>query len=135
MLLAGIAYNSLTSPEILEETDEVLLRPRFGADRGEIRAWLDAFIRASLQVFPETVPGAAASVVGGDEDDLPVIETAFAGAIEYADALAAAPTSAQSFIVSENTRHFVPGRVVFGWRYTTAAEFLRVLLRRGAGSR
>ena len=45
MLLAGVAYDSFTSPAILDEVEEVLVRPRFGAAAGQIRLWLDAFLR------------------------------------------------------------------------------------------
>ena len=134
-LLAGVVYNSLISPAILEETEEVLSRPRFGAHRAQVREWLDAFTRASLQVFPETVPGVTARVVGGDEDDLPVLKTALAGAIEHTAVTEAARIAGHTYVVSENTRHFVPGRVVYGWRYITAADILRVLLRRGRSLR
>jgi predicted nucleic acid-binding protein len=95
MLLAGIAYDSFTSPPILEEVEEVLARPRFGADPAQVRRWLDVYVRASRQVFPELVSIAAtgaARVVRGDVDDLPILYTAYAAAAagDVADAFAAA---------------------------------------------
>lgn len=115
MRLAGQAYDSFTSPAILEEVEDVLVRPRFGASRGQVRLWLDAFLRVSRQVFPEIIPGGDPAVVGGDPDDLPVLNTAYAAAGGGA----------------ENTRDFSPGRNVYGWRFVTAYTFLRVLRRRG----
>ncbi len=93
MLLAGVLYDSFTSPAILEEVEEVLTRPRFGAQPASVRAWVDAFVRQSRQVFPESMPFEDARVVGGDVGDLPVLRTALAvdaGATEYGEVLAAA---------------------------------------------
>lgn len=47
MLLAGVEYDSFISPPILDEVEEVLARPRFGADPAQVRLWLDVFMRAS----------------------------------------------------------------------------------------
>jgi hypothetical protein len=138
MLLAGIEYDSFTSPAILEEVEEVLARPRFGADPTQARRWLDMFVRHSRQVFPEIIPiapvaGASwAGVVKGDLDDLPILHTAYAAAAaaDYAHPLAAARADAGWFLVSENTRHFTPGRNVHGWQFMTAHAFVQQLLRR-----
>ena len=78
MLGAGAAYDSFTSPAIIEETKEVLARPRFGARPDDVDRWLDAFIRASRQVFPQLAPGGSLGAVRGDADDLPILETAYA---------------------------------------------------------
>jgi hypothetical protein len=56
LLLAGLVYDSFTSPAIIEAAEEVLVRPRFAARRADVRRWFDAYLRASRQVFPETVP-------------------------------------------------------------------------------
>ncbi|MBA2451219.1 MAG: hypothetical protein H0V51_24665 [Chloroflexi bacterium] len=44
--LAGVAYDSFTSPAILDEVEEVLAQPRFGAAPTLVRLWLDVFLRA-----------------------------------------------------------------------------------------
>lgn len=133
MRLAGQAYDCFTSPAILDEVEEVLRRPRFGAAPGQVRLWLDAFLRVSRQVFPEMIPGGDPATVGGDVKDLPVLHTAYAAATSGAEAgevLAAARLDRGWFIVSENTRHFPPGRNVHGWQFITAHEFLLLLRRR-----
>lgn len=76
--LAGAAYDSFTSPAIFLELEEVLTQPRFGARSDQVRIWLDPIIRASRQVFPETVPGGGAGAVGGDVGDVPILKTAYA---------------------------------------------------------
>jgi hypothetical protein len=71
--------------------------------------------------------------VGGDVGDLPVLRTAYAANVageEVAEILEAARNDGGCFIISENTRHFVPGRNVYGWEFITAAGFLRLLVRR-----
>jgi predicted nucleic acid-binding protein len=93
MLLAGLAYDSFTSPAILNEVEEVLARPRFGAEPARVSLWLDAFLRASRQVFPEVIPGRDARAIRGDTADLPVLKTAHAVAAageEIGDVLVAA---------------------------------------------
>lgn len=45
--LAGVAYDSFTSPAILDEVEEVLAQPRFGAAPTLVRLWLDVFLRGS----------------------------------------------------------------------------------------
>src|SRR5262249_36629588 len=90
MLLAGVAYDSFTSPAILGEVAEVLARPRFSSTPSDVYSWLDAFVRASRQVFPESVPGDDAGAVRGHQDDLPILKTAyavFAAASEYPSVL------------------------------------------------
>ena len=133
MRLAGQAYDSFTSPAILDEVEEVLHRPRFGAARAHVRLWLDAFLRVSRQVFPEMIPGGDPAAVSGDVGDLPILNTAFAvaaGDAEAREVLAAARLGGGWFIVSENTRHFPPGRNVHGWQFITAHAFLLLLRRR-----
>lgn len=135
VLLAGVAYNGFTSPAILEELEEVLTRPRFGATQDAVRLWLDEFVRVSRQVFPESIPAADARVVHGDVDDLPILGTAYAvdaAATEYAEVLAAA--QGQRYLVSQNTRHFTPGWNVFGWNFLEVETFQRLLLARGAAA-
>ncbi|MGH2367794.1 MAG: PIN domain-containing protein, partial [Chloroflexota bacterium] len=138
MLLTGVEYDSFTSPPILEEVEEVLARPRFGADRAQVRRWLDAFVRASRQVFPEPIPAAATGAAGaarGDIDDLPILHTAYAATAagrEASSVLDAARADGGWFLVSENTKHFTPGWNVYGWQFTTANVFVHHLLRRGA---
>jgi hypothetical protein len=130
MRLAGLAYDSFTSPAILDEVEEVLVRLRFGAARGQVRLWLDAFLRVSRQVFPEVIPGGDPAAVGGDVEDLPVLHTAYGGAAggePVGEVLAAARLGGGWFIVSENTRDFRPGRTVHGWQFVTAHGFLRLL--------
>jgi hypothetical protein len=136
MLLAGVAYHSFTSPPILDEIEEVLTRPRFGADSGQVRLWLDAFVRASRQVFPDVIPFAgtgAAGVVHGDLDDLPILHTAYAATAAGGDVggvLEAAGAEGGWFLVPENTRLFTPGWNVHGWQFTTAHAFIQRLLAR-----
>lgn len=134
MLLAGIVFDSFTSPAILEEVEDVLIRPRFGASRPRVQQWLDAFVRASRQVFPQLVPGANARAVRGDLDDLPILQTAYAvlvASADYADVVERAKTDGGCYLVSENTTDFTPGWNVHGFRFVRAEEFLRILLRRG----
>lgn len=134
MMLAGVAYDSFASPAILDEVEEVLARPRFGAISGQVRLWIDAFVRASRQVFPELIPGEDAGAVRGDVEDLPVLKTAYAVAAageEFGAILTAARSDGGWFIVSEDTRHFTPGWNVHGWQFITAHVFLRLLTGRG----
>lgn len=133
MLLAGVVYDSLTGPAVLEEVEEVLVRPRFSGTAQAVRVWLDAFLRASHQVFPEAVPVDDPRAVGGDVDDLPILRTAYAAltARELVEVLASARTDGGWFIVSEDIHHFVPGQNVYGWEMITSRAFLRTLVRRG----
>jgi predicted nucleic acid-binding protein len=134
MMLVGAAYDSFTSPAILDEVEDVLIRPRFGASVRQIRLWLDVFVRASRQVFPELIPGDDARAVRGDIEDLPILETAYAvpaAGEELGDLLVAAQTAGGWSIVSEDTHHFTPGRNVYGWRFITAHTFLGLLRGRG----
>jgi predicted nucleic acid-binding protein len=128
--LAGVAYDSFTSPAILDEVEEVLERPRFGATPTGVRLWLDIFLRASRQVFPESIPGGDAGALRGDLEDLPVLKTAYAVAAageELGDVLVVARADGGWFLVSENTRHFTSGWIVHGWRFITAHAFLGLL--------
>jgi hypothetical protein len=132
MRLASQSYDSITSPAILDELEVVLTRPLFGASSLRVRVWLDRFLRLSHQVFPESIPANAAAVVGGDLGDVPVLNTAYAGAgdPELAATVAVARSDGGWYLVSENTRHFPPGRNVYGWEFITAHDFLPILLRR-----
>jgi predicted nucleic acid-binding protein len=135
MLKAAQAYDSFTSPTILDEVEDVLLRPRIAASRASARRWLDAFLRSSRQVFPEAIPGGDPRAVGGDLEDLPVLHTAYAATVagpDVAEVLATARADGGWFLVSENTRHFPPGQNVYGWQFTTASRFLQTLQRRGS---
>lgn len=137
MLLAGIVYDSFTSPAILGEVAEVLARPRFGAPPGQVYVWLDAFVRASRQVFPESIPGDDPAAVSGDQDDLPILKTAYAAvatASEYPLVIEEARRGDGFFLVSENTRHIVPGRNTYGFQYARAHQFLDLLLSRGSSN-
>ncbi|MGH2459028.1 MAG: hypothetical protein ACRDIY_09190 [Chloroflexota bacterium] len=134
MLLAGVAYDSFTSPAILGEVAEVLARPRFGAMPSQVYTWLDAFVRASRQVFPESIPGDDAGAVSGDLDDLPILKTAyavFAAASEYPEVIDQARGQDGFFLVSENSIDFVPGRNTHGFQFLRANHFLDLLLSRG----
>jgi hypothetical protein len=138
MRLAGVAYDSFTSPPILDEVEAVLLRPRFGIDRGHVRLWLDAFLRLSRQVFPQIIPGGDPAAVGGDVADLPVLHTAYAIAAsgeQAEEVLAVARLHSGWYLVSENTRHFPPGRIVHGWQFATAQAFLHLLRDRPMAGR
>lgn len=133
MLLAGSAYDSFTRPAILEEVEAVLTRPHFGATSQQVRLLMDIFLPASRQVFPEALPPAEAAAVGGDLGDVPVLTTAYAVAAagqEVVEVLATARTDGGWFLGWENTRHFTPGRNVYGWQFTTAHLFLRHLDQR-----
>jgi hypothetical protein len=131
MLLAGQAYDAFISPAILDELEEVLQELRFNVPGESVRAWYDAFLRSSRQVFPEVIPGGNPAAVGGDPEDLPVLNTAYAavaGGPDVAEILAAARANGGWFLVSENTRDFAPGRNVHGWEFITAHQFLRLRL-------
>lgn len=80
LLLAGVVYDSFTSPPILDEVEAVLARPRVGAAPAQIRLWLDAVVRASRQVSPEVIPSAIARAVRGDVKDVPILHSAYAEA-------------------------------------------------------
>ena len=82
MAVAGDLYDSFISPAILDEAEGVLARPRMARGPGPVGKWLDAYIRASRQVFPEFVPGGEVGAVGGDVGDLPVLKTAYAANVE-----------------------------------------------------
>jgi hypothetical protein len=74
------------------------------------------------------------AAVGGDLDDLPVLNTAYAALTagpDVTEILTAARADGGWFLVSENTRDFPPGHNVHGWEFITAHEFLRLLRRRG----
>ena len=135
MLWAGAAYDSFTSPAIIEETKEVLARPRFEARPDDVNRWLDAFIRASRQVFPQLSPGGNPGAVRGDADDLPILETAYAAYVttsEHHPVIAYAQATGGLYLVSENTTDFIPGRNVHGFRFIRAVDFHRFLLNRTA---
>lgn len=134
MLLAGVVYDSFTSPAILDEVENVLARPRFGAPTGDVRIWIDSYLRASRQVFPEAIPGEDTGAVRGDVDDLPVLKTVYAVAAageELGEVLVTARLDGGWFLVSENTRHFTPGWNVHGCQFITSHAFLGLLLSRG----
>jgi predicted nucleic acid-binding protein len=132
MLLAGVVYDSFTSPAILDEVTEVLTRPRFGASPSHVQIWLDTFVRASRQIFPQIVPAGVTEAVRGDVDDVPILHTAYAATAssDSQDVLEVARAVDGWFLVSENTRHFTPGWNVHGWQFITAHSFLQRLLRR-----
>lgn len=135
MLLAGIAYDSFTSPAIIDETAAVLTRPRFGANRGTIYRWLDMFVRASRQVFPDLLPSGNVDVVSGDEGDLPVLNTAyavFAFASEYPSLVEQATQNGGFFLVSENTTHFRLHINSQGFQFIRVHSFLEILEGRGS---
>ncbi len=67
--LAGILYDSFTSPAILEEVEAVLARPKLGCPAAETRLWVDVLLRHSRQVDPGLVPGSYAAAVHSDEDE------------------------------------------------------------------
>ena len=134
VLLAGLAYDSFTSPAILDEVREVLARPRFGADAAAVARWLDAFVRASRQVFPQVVPGGNPGAVRGDKDDLPILETAYAvyaTAQEHHPVVETAQATGDLYLVSENSTDFVPGRNVHGFHFIRVEPFRRMLLTGG----
>ena len=98
-------------------------RPRFRATSGQVRLWLDAFARASRQVFPDLIPGEDAGAVRGDVEGLPVLKTAYAVAAvgeDFGAILAAARFDRGWLIVSEDIRHFTPGWSVHGGQFSTA---------------
>lgn len=138
MLLAGGIYDSVTSAQILDEVRDVLVRPRFAVPPIRVSKWMDIFLRASRQVFPQLIPSGEAGAVGGDIGDLAVLHTAYAvnaSGEELEPVLAAARGDGGWFLVSENTRDFVPGHNVYGWQFVTAHEFHRILVRRGVPPR
>jgi hypothetical protein len=51
--LAGQAYDSFTSPSILIEVEEVLIRPRFGAPPAHVRLLLNTFVPCAARTFAE----------------------------------------------------------------------------------
>lgn len=59
-LLAGIIYDSVTSPAVLGEVEEVLTRPRFAGTLASVRVWLDSscalVARSSRRLFLRMMP-------------------------------------------------------------------------------
>jgi predicted nucleic acid-binding protein len=133
---AGLAYDSFTSHDILDEAVGVLARPQFGLPADLVRRRMDTFVRASRQVFAELIPGGDPAAVGGDADDLPVLKTAlavYAAASEYPEVVARAREPGGGFfLVSENTSDFPPGRTSHGFTFVRAHDFLEMLATRGA---
>ncbi len=127
--LAGVLFDSFTSPAILDETEAVLARPRFGIPAAETRRWLDVVLRHSRQVDPSLVPGSYAAAVRHDEKDSPVLRTALAVNLheEGQRSIAVATSGHGCFIVSWD-RDFVPGRNFYGWTFSRPDGFHDLLV-------
>jgi predicted nucleic acid-binding protein len=132
---AAVLYDSFTSPEILEEVEGVLARPRFGYPVAETRKWLDVFLRHSRQVDPESVPGDYSAALGDDEKDNPVFKTALAVNLHEEGQVAVENAKSRygCFLVSMD-RDFEEGRTVWGWKFIRPASFWRLLLALGGQS-
>jgi predicted nucleic acid-binding protein len=128
---AGILYDSFTSPEILEEVEAVLARPRFGYSVAETRKWLELFLRHSRQVDPASVPGDYSAALDDDEKDNPVFKTALAVNLHEEGQVAVenARSGYGCFLVSMDS-DFAEGRNVWGWKFTRPESFWRLLLSR-----
>lgn len=127
-LLAGLAYDSFTSPPILTEVETVLARPRFGIPAARTRIWLDNFVRMSRQVNPSAIPGDYAAALGHDEKDNPILKTALAVNLheDGQRAIGSAVIDLGCFIVSTDD-DFAPGRNVWGWAFIRPHAFLALL--------
>jgi predicted nucleic acid-binding protein len=128
VLLAGTAYNSFTSPAILDETERVLARPHLGYPVADTRRWIDTYVRHSRQVHPGIIPGDYAVALGNDPKDEPVLKTALAVSLDEDGrvAVAAAHEGAGCYIVSLD-RDFAPGRNVWGWAFIRPEAFIALL--------
>jgi predicted nucleic acid-binding protein len=126
--LAGVLYDSFTSPAILMEVEQVLARPRFEVPVAETRRWIDVFVRGSRQVDPNRMPGNYAAVLGGDRKDNPILKTALAVNVDEDGqiAIAAARVAAGCYIVSLDT-DFAANRNVWGWEFMRPDGFFRLL--------
>ena len=96
----------LHDDRILAEYSEVLLRPMFGFQRGDVDALLDF-----IEFAGEHLTAGGIDVILPDPTDLPFLEVAVAG---LADAL-----------ISGNVKHFKPRRGRHDMRVCTPAEFVR----------
>lgn len=126
--LAGLVYDSFTSPAILEEVELVLARPKFGIPIGETRCWLDVFLRHSRQVDPCRVPGDFAAALGNDRKDNHVLKTALAVNLHEEGQKAVEESIRRDgcYIVSADS-DFEEGRVVWGWRFIRPENFYHLL--------
>ena len=126
--LAGLAYDSFTSPAILEEVELVLARPRFGIPKEETRIWLDVFLRHSRQVDPGQIPGEYAETLGNDSKDNHVLKTALAVNLHEEGRIAVEESIRRDgcYIVSADS-DFEEGRVVWGWKFIRPEDFFRLL--------
>lgn len=126
--LAGVLYDSFTSPAIFAEVEQVLARRRFGIQLAETRRWIDVFVRGSRQVDPDRVPGDYAEAVGGDFKDNPILKTALAVNLDPDGQMiiAAAREAAGSYIVSLDS-HFAANRNIWGWKVIRPDDFFRLL--------
>lgn len=133
---AGYAYDSFTSPDILAETEQLLVCD-FEARSSAIRRWLDQFARQSRQVDPGRIPGDFAAQLRGDDQDNPILKTTlavYAHEPEDQAAVQAALAGAGLYIVSTDTKHFPPGRNLHGWAYIRPHVFLRLVEEHAATS-
>lgn len=133
---AGVLYDSFTSPEILQEVEGVLARPRFGYSVAETQGWLEVFLRHSRQVDPASVPGDYSAALGNDEKDNPIFKTALAVNLHEEGQVAVAKAKSRygCFLVSKD-RDFEEGRNVWGWKFIQPESFWRLLMSRDDSSR
>ena len=124
---AGYGYDSFTSPDILNEVEEVLRRLGF---RKNIRRWIDQFGRMSRQVNPRQLVGDYSALVGHDVEDDPIIKTALSVLYhdpEGQEAVEMARHKSGCYIVTTNTRDFPEGRYLYGWTCIRPHRFVAVI--------
>lgn len=107
-LLLARALVVLYDHRILDEYAEVLLRPRFAFDAGEVDLLLDFVEHAGEYVAAERL-----NLVLPDSTDLPFLEVAMGG---HTDAL-----------ITGNAKHFRPTRLRHSVNVCSPADFLRRL--------
>jgi hypothetical protein len=123
--LAGV-YILGTSEYIKGEVEEALLGEA-GLQPEDVHTALSSVWRIARWLDPvDDSPIFAAAV--RDEADRPILRAAL-GAYSVAD-LAPLP---EKFLISENTRHFIPGRNLYGFVCTTPGGFLARIRRAGQG--
>jgi hypothetical protein len=123
--LAGI-YILGTSEYIKADVEETLI-DEAGLEPEPVHAALSPIWRVARWLEPvDDSPVFAAAVK--DEDDRPILRAAV-GAYLLPE-LAPLP---EKFLISENTRHFKPGRNLYGFHCTTPGGFLAQIRRAGRG--
>lgn len=98
------------SPEILQETEEVLRRPKFGLAPEDISAILETF----QHTFTLVVPTTRVNIIKEDPDDNIILEAA---------------VTAQASCVVSGDSHLLAIHSWRGIRIVSPSEFLKTILR------